>query len=253
MAKDKWIRINWRRGAKGRPTRLFAAQRVRVAEGHEHRMLDDRMQCMPGEEVWLVGERRSTGEQKYYVSNLPANTNLWTLAATIKARWVCEQAHQQLKEELGLEPLRRQILDRITQPRLDGHDRLRLPTVSPPQGRGAEKKMAAHRRNRVRRPTGKPSSTFSYALLLGNARIARDFSSRWPHLIRQNSDRVAESSAFATGGRLGAVHGVREFYTQLLGRAGERQLGGVRLGLTHNLDGAPFSSIVAVSIFGRLH
>jgi hypothetical protein len=26
------------------------------------------------------------------------------LAATIKARWVCEQAHQQLKEELGLDP-----------------------------------------------------------------------------------------------------------------------------------------------------
>jgi hypothetical protein len=27
-------------------------------------MLDNRMQCMPGDEVWLVGERRSTGEQK---------------------------------------------------------------------------------------------------------------------------------------------------------------------------------------------
>jgi len=26
---------------------------------------------------------------------------LLALAATIKARWVCEQAHQQLKEELG--------------------------------------------------------------------------------------------------------------------------------------------------------
>ena len=25
------------------------------------------------------------------------------LAAAIKARWVCEQAHQQLKEELGLD------------------------------------------------------------------------------------------------------------------------------------------------------
>jgi hypothetical protein len=33
-------------------------------------MLDNRMQGMPGDEVWLVGERRSTGEQKYYVSNL---------------------------------------------------------------------------------------------------------------------------------------------------------------------------------------
>jgi SRSO17 transposase len=65
-------------------------------------MLDNRMQCMPGDEVWLVGKRRSTGEQKYYVSNLPTDTSLKILAATIKARWVCEQAHQQLKEELGL-------------------------------------------------------------------------------------------------------------------------------------------------------
>ncbi|ESX09815.1 transposase, partial [Mesorhizobium sp. LSJC264A00] len=48
-------------------------------------------------------ERRSTGEQKYYVSNLPADASLKILAATIKARWVCEQAHQQLKEELGLD------------------------------------------------------------------------------------------------------------------------------------------------------
>lgn len=45
----------------------------------------------------------ASGEQKYYVSNLPADTIIKTLAATIKARWVCEQAHQQLKEELGLD------------------------------------------------------------------------------------------------------------------------------------------------------
>ena len=66
-------------------------------------MLNNRMQCMPGDEVWLVGEHRPTGEQKYYVSNLPPDTSLKMLAATIKARWVCEQAHQQLKEELGLD------------------------------------------------------------------------------------------------------------------------------------------------------
>lgn len=66
-------------------------------------MLDDRVQCMPGEEVWLVGERRATGEQKYYVSNLPADATLKALATAVKARWICEQAHQQLKEELGLD------------------------------------------------------------------------------------------------------------------------------------------------------
>ena len=43
------------------------------------------MQCMPGDEVWLVGERRSTGEQKYYVSNSPAAAPLKMLAAAIKA------------------------------------------------------------------------------------------------------------------------------------------------------------------------
>src|SRR5438128_11718531 len=44
-----------------------------------------------------------SGEKKYYLANLSAKTELRTLAATIKARWVCEQAHQQLKEELGLD------------------------------------------------------------------------------------------------------------------------------------------------------
>jgi len=103
LAEAKWQRISWRRGTKGRLTCLFAARRVRIADGHKHRMHDQRMQRMPGEEVWLVGERRSTGEQKYYVSNLPPDMSLKKLAAAIKARWVCEQAHQQLKEELGLD------------------------------------------------------------------------------------------------------------------------------------------------------
>jgi SRSO17 transposase len=103
LAKEKWRKVSWRRGTKGRLKCLFAARRVRVADGHRHRMLDNRVQAMPGDEVWLVGERRSTGEQKYYVSNLPADATLKMLAATIKARWVCEQAHQQLKEELGLD------------------------------------------------------------------------------------------------------------------------------------------------------
>jgi SRSO17 transposase len=103
LSDEKWRKISWRRGSKGRLTCLFAARRVRIAEGHKHRMLDNRMQCMPGDEIWLVGERRSTGEQKYYVSNLPVDATLKALAAAIKARWICEQAHQQLKEELGLD------------------------------------------------------------------------------------------------------------------------------------------------------
>jgi hypothetical protein len=38
-------------------------------------------QHLPGEEVWLVGEHRSTGDRKYYLSNLPADTSVKTLAA----------------------------------------------------------------------------------------------------------------------------------------------------------------------------
>lgn len=104
LADAKWQTINWRRGTKGKLTCRFAARHVRVADGHRHRMSDGRVQAMPGEqEVWLVGEKRKTGEQKYYLSNLPADTTLKALAAAIKARWICEQAHQQLKEELGLD------------------------------------------------------------------------------------------------------------------------------------------------------
>jgi acetyl-CoA C-acetyltransferase len=42
-----------------------------------------------------------------------------------------------------------------------------------------------------------------------------------------------------------------EMYLQLLGRAGERQLGNPRFGLTHNLGGFPFQNICSISIIGR--
>jgi SRSO17 transposase len=99
MLQDaEWRRISWRRGTRGPLAAEFAARRVRPAEGDQRR----NGWHLPGEEVWRVGERRATGERKYYLANLPAGTPLEELAATIKARWVCEQAHQQLKEELGL-------------------------------------------------------------------------------------------------------------------------------------------------------
>ena len=81
----------------------FAAVRVRTADGPPQRIRDKGQQHLPGDEAWLIGEHRSSGEKKYYLANLPAATSLRTLAATIKARWICEQAHQQLKEELGLD------------------------------------------------------------------------------------------------------------------------------------------------------
>jgi SRSO17 transposase len=92
-----------RTGTKGKLKARFAAVRVRVADGPPQRIRDKGQQHLPGDEAWLIGEHRASGEKKYYLANLPAGTDLRTLAATIKARWVCEQSHQQLKEELGLD------------------------------------------------------------------------------------------------------------------------------------------------------
>jgi acetyl-CoA C-acetyltransferase len=50
-----------------------------------------------------------------------------------------------------------------------------------------------------------------------------------------------------------AASGLRmayEIYTQLLQRAGERQLKDVSLGLTHNLGGVPYLGVAAVSVLG---
>jgi SRSO17 transposase len=101
----KWQTVSWRKGTKDRLSTRFAVVRVRVADGPTQRIHDMGAQHLPSEEVWVIGEHRSTGERKYYLSNLPAGTPIKDLASAIKARWVCEQAHQQLKEELGLDHL----------------------------------------------------------------------------------------------------------------------------------------------------
>ena len=103
LASAKWKAVSWRSGTKGRLKARFAALRVRTADGPPQRIRDKGQQHLPGDEAWLIGEQRASGEKKYYLANLPAATDLRTLAATIKARWICEQAHQQLKEELGLD------------------------------------------------------------------------------------------------------------------------------------------------------
>jgi len=103
LADASWRTISWRKGTKGKLKARFAAVRVRIADGPPQRIGDKGQQHLPGEEAWLIGEHRASGERKYYLANLPARTDLRTLATTIKARWICEQAHQQMKEELGLD------------------------------------------------------------------------------------------------------------------------------------------------------
>lgn len=118
LASVAWRRVSWRRGTmsgradhpsppgrrrerlRGGPLAAeFTALRVRPAEGDQLRG----GRHLPGEAVWLVGEHRATGERKHDLANLPADTTREELAATIKARWACEQVHQQPKQELRLD------------------------------------------------------------------------------------------------------------------------------------------------------
>ncbi|AWN22175.1 IS701 family transposase [Deinococcus irradiatisoli] len=84
---------------KGGKTSRWVAMRVRIADGVPNK----RGLHLPGEEVWIIGEKRRGGVVKYYATNHPAGTPLTHLVRDIKARWACEILHLQCKEELGLD------------------------------------------------------------------------------------------------------------------------------------------------------
>ena len=129
---------------------------------------------LPGEEAWLVGEHRASGEKKYYLADLPAKADLRTLAATIKARWICEQAHQQLKEELGLDHFEGRSWQGLSACAHD-NDRLRLPSVSPAQNSETGKEESTvHRLSQLCQPCGKPYSNLSPSHQSSVARIAKN-------------------------------------------------------------------------------
>jgi SRSO17 transposase len=91
--------VAWRTGTKGQLSGDFAIVRVRPADGAEAK---DGVH-LPGDAAWLVCERLSNGDRKYYLAKLPASSSRKKIVGAIKARWSCEQAHQQMKEELGLD------------------------------------------------------------------------------------------------------------------------------------------------------
>jgi SRSO17 transposase len=99
LGEDAFERIAWRRGSKGDLSARFVARRIRIADGGKI----SQGQRLPGDETWIICEWRDGGEKKYYASNLPPDAPLLELARAIKARWSCEQMHQQMKQELGLD------------------------------------------------------------------------------------------------------------------------------------------------------
>ena len=99
LGPDAVRRVTWRKGTKGSLSGRFAMLRVRPADGPR---THPNNYHLPGDEVWLIAEFR-TDETKYYFSNLPASVSIKKVVSSVKARWSCEQVHQQMKEELGLD------------------------------------------------------------------------------------------------------------------------------------------------------
>ena len=94
LAGQRWRRVSWRGGTKGSLSVRFACGWATV------RRLPATATC-PARKSGYSANGAPTAS-KYYLSNLPPRTSRRALARAIKARWVCEQAHQQLKQELGL-------------------------------------------------------------------------------------------------------------------------------------------------------
>jgi SRSO17 transposase len=93
-----WQRVAWRQGAKGLLSSRFAAARVLPSHGYQHGGPKEGIQWLLAE--WPEAEEAPT---KFWLSNLPADTDLLSLVRLAKIRWWIEQGYQQLKDELGLD------------------------------------------------------------------------------------------------------------------------------------------------------
>src|SRR5947199_5589703 len=179
LAGAKGRTVSWRSGTKGRLKARFAAVRVRIADGPPQRIWDKGQQHLPGDEAWLIGEHRVSGEKKCYLANLPAGMDLRSLAATIKARWICEQAHQQQEGGARPRPLRGKVVAWSSSSCAHDHDRLCIPPTPPARKSEAGKKESTARRlNRRCRPSGTPSSISSCDQALDDVRTAEPGSTR---------------------------------------------------------------------------
>ena len=80
----------------------FAAVRVRVADGPPQRIGDKGPQHLPGDEAWLVGKHRSSGEKKYYrFSSLDVPPSPRLPSQLVRQEWIAQllQLRQVLPEQ----------------------------------------------------------------------------------------------------------------------------------------------------------
>ena len=162
LANAKWKNVSWRSGTKGRLKARFAAVRVRTADGPPQRIWDKGQQHLPGDEAWLIGEHRLSGEKKYYLANLPAEDGPAQLGGHHQGAMDLRAGSPATERRTWSRPLRGAILARPSPSCAHDNDRLRLPPASPPQKSEAGKKESTGRRpNQLCRPCVTPSSKSS--------------------------------------------------------------------------------------------
>ena len=91
--------VGWREGDRGRLSSGFIALRVRPANDAQR----DNDGVLP--ERWLLAEWPPGKDEpvKYWLSNLPTDTPITTLAQAAKLRWRVEHDYRELKQCLGLD------------------------------------------------------------------------------------------------------------------------------------------------------
>jgi SRSO17 transposase len=100
---DATVTVTWRTGTRGEMTSRFLALRVRPANIKLRHTAHK-----AGEELavgWLLCEWPEDKDEptKYWLSNLPGDTDLVTLVRLCKMRWRIEHDYRELKDALGLD------------------------------------------------------------------------------------------------------------------------------------------------------
>ena len=152
LPKKAWRRVTWREGTNTKLASRFAAVRVRPA----HR---DYQRSTPRPEEWCLiewpaGEPEPT---KYFLSTLPEHITRRALVNATKLRWRIERDYQDLKQELGLRPLRGTRVAWLSPSRHAVHRRLRIP----PLRKGSDSPLRTTQRRSYQRtsPTRRLSTT----------------------------------------------------------------------------------------------
>ena len=141
LANEKWRVAAWRKGTKGLLKARFAAVRVRVADGPPQRIGAKGMQHMPGEEVWLVGERRTVRRTEILSREPPGRRRPQDAGRDDQGALGLRAGSPATQGGTRPRPLRGPLMAGPSSPCADDHDRLRLPPAPSPRRRERGKKI----------------------------------------------------------------------------------------------------------------